>query len=143
MDMESEARKRKARLAAMRKAAAAATAAAAETPAVKPTEEPAVEKGGNGRKEDMGTETAGTETADGALQDTLEAMVSGVVEATVARRQQEVETQELDIAAIAPKHANWDLKRSLQQRLDGLQAKNQAAVAELISRRIKESAESQ
>ncbi|KAJ2786523.1 hypothetical protein GGI15_001455 [Coemansia interrupta] len=72
--------------------------------------------------------------------DTVEESVSGVVEETVARHRREAEQQqqEVDIAAIAPKRADWDLKRDLQRRLDALQPQNEAAVRELIRRRLQE-----
>ncbi|KAJ1878307.1 hypothetical protein H4R99_008041 [Coemansia sp. RSA 1722] len=133
--MENETLKRKARLMAMRKAAAAKTEAEAGGDKGK-------DKDKSNRQDDRADVAEETDRTESALHDTIEAAVSGVVEEAVARRQQEVEAHELDIAAIAPKRANWDLKRSLQQRLDKLKAKNEAAVAELIGRRIKESAES-
>ncbi|KAJ2377588.1 hypothetical protein IW150_001291, partial [Coemansia sp. RSA 2607] len=67
------------------------------------------------------------------IGDTVEAAVSGVVEETVAKHQREAEQQqEIDIEAIAPKRADWDLKRDLQKRLDALQPQNEAAIRELI-----------
>ncbi|KAJ1887766.1 hypothetical protein LPJ66_008944 [Kickxella alabastrina] len=73
--------------------------------------------------------------------DTIEASVSGVVEKAIAKRQQEVEAGELDIAAIAPKRPNWDLKRDLKKKLDQLKPQNDAAIADLIRKRIQESGE--
>ncbi|KAJ1645911.1 hypothetical protein J3B02_003037 [Coemansia erecta] len=139
MDMENETQKRKARLMAMRKAATAKSATP-EMPEMPEMPETNIwvenDEGSQQKAKSKGISSA--EVSGSVLHDTIEASVSGLVEATVAKRQQEVEAQELDIAAIAPKHANWDLKRSLQQRLDRLKAKNEAAVAELISQRIKE-----
>ncbi|KAJ1938270.1 hypothetical protein GGF37_004874 [Kickxella alabastrina] len=73
--------------------------------------------------------------------DTIEASVSGVVEEAIAKRQQEVETGELDIVAIAPKRPNWDLKRDLKKKLDQLKPQNDAAIADLIRKRVQESGE--
>ncbi|KAJ2809150.1 hypothetical protein H4R20_000329 [Coemansia guatemalensis] len=72
-------------------------------------------------------------------QDTIENSVAGVVEAAVAVRQEDLDFGELDISAIAPKRANWDLKRDLQKRLDDLKPINDAAVADIIRKRIQES----
>ncbi|KAJ1838198.1 hypothetical protein LPJ73_007148 [Coemansia sp. RSA 2703] len=71
--------------------------------------------------------------------DTVEESVSGVVEEIVAKHQREAEQQqEIGIEAIAPKRADWDLKRDLQRRLDALQPQNEAAVTQLIRRRLQE-----
>ncbi|KAJ2613072.1 hypothetical protein H4S08_002400 [Coemansia sp. RSA 1365] len=68
-------------------------------------------------------------------QDTVENSVAGLVETAV----QQDDIGELDISAIAPKRANWDLKRDLQKRLDQLKPKNDAAVADIIRKRIQDS----
>ncbi|KAJ2078913.1 hypothetical protein H4R24_004145 [Coemansia sp. RSA 988] len=72
-------------------------------------------------------------------QDTIENSVAGVVEAAVAVPQEDLDFGELDISAIAPKRANWDLKRDLQKRLGDLKPINDAAVADIIRKRIQES----
>ncbi|KAJ2423234.1 hypothetical protein GGF41_003219, partial [Coemansia sp. RSA 2531] len=46
---------------------------------------------------------------------TVEESVSGIVEKTLATQREEAQRADLDIAAIAPKRANWDLKRDLQK----------------------------
>ncbi|PIA15085.1 hypothetical protein COEREDRAFT_82290 [Coemansia reversa NRRL 1564] len=71
------------------------------------------------------------------VEDTIENSVAGLVEAAVAVREDDI--GELDISAIAPKRANWDLKRDLQKRLDHLKPKNDAAVADIIRKRIQDS----
>ncbi|KAJ2216196.1 hypothetical protein EV180_006009, partial [Coemansia sp. RSA 518] len=57
----------------------------------------------------------------------------------IADRKHMAETMELDITAIAPKRANWDLKRELNKRLDELKLQNEIAVADIIRKRIQES----
>ncbi|KAJ2140732.1 hypothetical protein GGH18_001945 [Coemansia sp. RSA 530] len=71
--------------------------------------------------------------------DTIENSVSGIVEKAIADRKHMAETMELDITAIAPKRANWDLKRELNKRLDELKLQNEIAVADIIRKRIQES----
>ncbi|KAJ2475497.1 hypothetical protein EV174_005253 [Coemansia sp. RSA 2320] len=70
---------------------------------------------------------------------TVEASVSGVVEQALTLQREQAEKVELDIAAIAPKRANWDLKQDLQKRLDALKPQNEAAIADLVRKRIQES----
>ncbi|KAJ2781292.1 hypothetical protein H4R18_002970 [Coemansia javaensis] len=86
-----------------------------------------------------GEEGDGRGGAGDPAQDTIEDSVRGVVERTLAERQEDIEGGELDIAAIAPKRANWDLKRDLQKRLDELKRVNEIAVADIIRRRVQAS----
>ncbi|KAJ1828109.1 hypothetical protein IWW55_003682 [Coemansia sp. RSA 2706] len=77
-----------------------------------------------------------------AGEDTIEGSTHGVVEQAIDQRREAAETAELDIAAIAPRRANWDLKRELSRRLDELKLENEAAVADIIRARLKESGDS-
>ncbi|KAJ2755087.1 hypothetical protein GGI19_001939, partial [Coemansia pectinata] len=74
------------------------------------------------------------DTADGPPNTvlTVEESVSGIVETTLATQREEAQRADLDIAAIAPKRANWDLKRDLQKQLDALKPLNNAAIADLV-----------
>ncbi|KAJ2773284.1 hypothetical protein IWQ56_001050 [Coemansia nantahalensis] len=72
----------------------------------------------------------------GAAADTIERAVAGVVETALAERQDDIASGELDITAIAPRRANWDLKRDLQTRLDALRPRNESAVADIVRQRI-------
>merc|ERR1711970_675029 len=47
------------------------------------------------------------------------------------------ETNELDLVALAPKRADWDLKRAVEPRLEKLKRKTERAIAELIRERLK------
>ncbi|KAJ2720916.1 hypothetical protein GGI07_004312 [Coemansia sp. Benny D115] len=76
-------------------------------------------------------------------QQTVDASVSGVMETALSKHQNDLENTELDIAAIAPRRANWDLKRDLQKRLDHLKPQNDAAIADLIRLRIQESGDAE
>ncbi|KAJ2401481.1 hypothetical protein GGI10_006034 [Coemansia sp. RSA 2530] len=81
------------------------------------------------------TDVAAMPSTTGELTDsvpTVEASVSGIVEETLATQREEAQRTDVDIASIAPKRANWDLKRDLQKKLDALKPLNDAAVADLI-----------
>ncbi|ORX67018.1 hypothetical protein DL89DRAFT_208545, partial [Linderina pennispora] len=58
---------------------------------------------------------------------------------TEALSERQAAAEETDISAIAPKRANWDLKRDLQKQLDRLKPQNDLAVANLIRRRVQQS----
>ncbi|KAJ2831748.1 hypothetical protein FBU31_002218 [Coemansia sp. 'formosensis'] len=70
---------------------------------------------------------------------TVEESVNGIVENTLATQREESQRTDLDIAAIAPKRANWDLKRDLQKQLDVLKPLNDAAIADLVRKRVQAS----
>ncbi|KAJ2453800.1 Coiled-coil domain-containing protein 12 [Coemansia sp. RSA 2336] len=78
-------------------------------------------------------------TAIDPVQSTIEKYVEGTVEKTLDEREKAATQEELDIAAIAPKRADWDLKKELKKRLDELQERNEAAIADLIRKRVQES----
>ncbi|KAJ2907600.1 hypothetical protein GGI21_003727 [Coemansia aciculifera] len=88
---------------------------------------------------DVAAVAASTEEPAKAEQQTIEESVSGVVEKTLATQREEAQRTDLDITAIAPKRANWDLKRDLQKKLDALVPLNEAAVASLVCKRVQES----
>lgn len=45
---------------------------------------------------------------------------------------------ELDIANLAPRKPDWDLKRDVSKKLEKLERRTQRAIAELIRERLKE-----
>uniref|UniRef100_A0A5S6QI99 Cwf18 pre-mRNA splicing factor n=1 Tax=Trichuris muris TaxID=70415 RepID=A0A5S6QI99_TRIMR len=51
-----------------------------------------------------------------------------------ARKFQEV--KEIDLASLAPKKVDWDLKRDVQKKLDKLERRTQRAIIELIRQRL-------
>ncbi|KFD48500.1 hypothetical protein M513_10634 [Trichuris suis] len=51
-----------------------------------------------------------------------------------AKKFQEVE--EIDLASLAPKKVDWDLKRDAQKKLDKLERRTQKAIIELIRQRL-------
>ncbi|KAJ2744658.1 hypothetical protein GGI20_002799 [Coemansia sp. BCRC 34301] len=73
------------------------------------------------------------------VEQTIEEVVSGIVETTLALQREEAQRTDLDITAVAPKRANWDLKRDLQKQLDALKPLNDAAVADLVRKRVQAS----
>ncbi|KAJ2578213.1 hypothetical protein GGH95_003438, partial [Coemansia sp. RSA 1836] len=92
------------------------------------------------------TDDAATSTPDATSADdpskvdqTVEESVSGIVENTLALQREEAQKTGVDITAIAPKRANWDLKRDLQKQLDALKPLNDAAVADLVRKRVQAS----
>jgi len=72
---------------------------------------------------------------DVEMGDTVEKNVDGLAEKIIAddaeRRQ-----QELDLFNIAPKRANWDLKRDMEKKLAKLERQTQQAIHTLIRQRL-------
>ncbi|KAJ1961095.1 hypothetical protein GGI12_003439 [Dipsacomyces acuminosporus] len=131
--MEQEALKRKARLQALRESRQKTGHQAPSTIKLRSYE-------GLGSSAARSTSPASAQAkAASSSKDTVETSVDGLVEKAISERKAEAEATELDIAAIAPKKANWDLKRDLQKKLDELKPRNEAAVANIIRRRVQES----
>ncbi|KAG2189401.1 hypothetical protein INT44_004543 [Umbelopsis vinacea] len=45
--------------------------------------------------------------------------------------------EEIDLFSLAPKRANWDLKRDVEKKLETLDKRTQRAIAEIIRERLK------
>ncbi|KAN0064910.1 hypothetical protein ACQY0O_001967 [Thecaphora frezii] len=69
------------------------------------------------------------------LQDTVENAVEGLQEDVIALDEIK-RAEELDLTNIAPKRANWDLKRDMERRLQKLQRRDKEAILILIRQRI-------
>ncbi|EPQ30505.1 uncharacterized protein PFL1_02031 [Pseudozyma flocculosa PF-1] len=69
------------------------------------------------------------------LKDTVEEAVRGLQEQTIALDDLK-RAEELDLTNIAPKRANWDLKRDMERRLQKLQRRDKEAILILIRQRI-------
>ncbi|GAC94231.1 hypothetical protein PHSY_001802 [Pseudozyma hubeiensis SY62] len=69
------------------------------------------------------------------LPDTVEKDVDGLQQRIISDDEQKRQ-EELDLNNIAPKRANWDLKRDLQRRLKKLERRDKEAVILLIRQRI-------
>ncbi|KAJ9098732.1 hypothetical protein QFC21_004380 [Naganishia friedmannii] len=72
------------------------------------------------------------ETADG---DTVEKRVEGLAERIIAEDAVK-RMEELDLLNIAPKRANWDLRRDMDKRMKKLERKTQEAYAQLFRQRL-------
>ncbi|KAJ1786889.1 hypothetical protein LPJ59_005839 [Coemansia sp. RSA 2399] len=125
--LEEETQKRKARLQALRLARQASGSKAEDTPS------------SSSDKTAEQQQQQPTATTENNNHDTVEGLVDGMVETTLAERQLNMASSELDITTVAPRRANWDLKHDLQQRLENLRPRNDAAIADLIRKRIQES----
>jgi len=55
--------------------------------------------------------------------------------------QHEELVEEIDLANLAPRKIDWDLKRNIQKKVDKLEKRTQRAIAELIRDRIKSTVE--
>ncbi|TRM62531.1 mRNA splicing factor [Schizophyllum amplum] len=73
--------------------------------------------------------------ADVLMQDTVEKEVEGLAERIVAE-DEERRAQELDVFNIAPKRANWDLKRDMEKKVARLERRTQEAIHTLIRQRL-------
>ncbi|KAI0317582.1 mRNA splicing factor [Amylostereum chailletii] len=67
--------------------------------------------------------------------DTVEKDVEGLSEKIVAE-DEERRAQDLDLFNIAPKRANWDLKRDMEKKLAKLDRQTQQAIHTLIRQRL-------
>lgn len=72
---------------------------------------------------------------DVEMEDTVERNVEGLAE-QIIKEDAEKRAQELDLFNIAPKRANWDLKREMAKKLAKLDRKTQEAIHTLIRQRL-------
>ncbi|KAJ2559214.1 hypothetical protein EV175_000443 [Coemansia sp. RSA 1933] len=113
--LEEEARKRKERLQALRQARQ------------------------NTDSTTTSTSSDNSKNKEQSKPNTVEGLVDGMVETTLAERKEAIDSNaDLDITTLAPRRANWDLKTELQQRLDDLKPRNDAAIADLIRKKIQD-----
>ncbi|TCD66193.1 hypothetical protein EIP91_001687 [Steccherinum ochraceum] len=69
------------------------------------------------------------------MEDTVEKKVEGLAEQIIAE-DAERRQQELDLFNIAPKRANWDLRRDMDKKLAKLERQTQQAIHTLIRQRL-------
>ncbi|KAJ9126985.1 hypothetical protein QFC24_001216 [Naganishia onofrii] len=80
--------------------------------------------------------TTGTAPAAAASElDTVEKRVEGLAERIIAEDAVK-RMEELDLLNIAPKRANWDLRRDMDKRMKKLERKTQEAYAHLFRQRL-------
>jgi len=72
---------------------------------------------------------------DVEMEDAVEKNVEGLAE-RIVKEDSEKRAQELDLFNIAPKRANWDLKREMEKKLSKLERKTQEAIHTLIRQRL-------
>ncbi|KAJ8461863.1 hypothetical protein ONZ45_g18143 [Pleurotus djamor] len=65
------------------------------------------------------------------MEDTIEQNVQGLAE-KIVNEDEERRAQELDVFNIAPKRANWDLKREMDKKLARLERRTQESIHTLI-----------
>ncbi|XP_038220178.1 coiled-coil domain-containing protein 12 [Zerene cesonia] len=75
------------------------------------------------------------------LQDAEPAKVDEEVKDLVEAGKEKVVLQDLDIASLAPRKPDWDLKRDVAKKLEKLERRTQKAIAELIWERLKNGTE--
>jgi len=76
-----------------------------------------------------------THSEDVEMEDAVEKSVDGLAE-RIIQEDSEKRAQELDLFNIAPKRANWDLKREMEKKLAKLERKTQEAIHALIRQRL-------
>ncbi|KAF9514460.1 hypothetical protein BS47DRAFT_1343021 [Hydnum rufescens UP504] len=100
---------------------------------------PNAEEGGTFRFKqrnfDPETRTLRKHAQDDEPEDTVEKQVEGLAEKIIAE-DEERRAQELDLFNIAPKRANWDLKRDMEKKLAKLDRKTQESIHTLIRQRL-------
>ncbi|CAH4031548.1 unnamed protein product [Pieris brassicae] len=72
------------------------------------------------------------------LQDAEPEKVDEEVKDLVEAGKEKVVLQDLDIASLAPRKPDWDLKRDVAKKLEKLERRTQKAIAELIWERLKQ-----
>ncbi|KAL0946755.1 hypothetical protein HGRIS_012932 [Hohenbuehelia grisea] len=87
------------------------------------------------RNFDPQTRTLKKRDANVDLEDTVEKNVEGLA-AIIIKEDEERRAQELDIFNIAPKRANWDLKREMDKKLARLERRTQESIHTLIRQRL-------
>lgn len=64
--------------------------------------------------------------------------VEEVVQEQVEAMRTPIVIEEIDLANLAPRKPDWDLKRDIAKKLEKLDRRTQKAIAELIRERLKE-----
>lgn len=92
------------------------------------------EEKGN-REGEVKREGAKEQEEEPATTATMEEEARRLVEASKSLREQTAE-QQLSLADLAPKKANWDLKRDFEGKTAELERQTQAAIAQLFRQRL-------
>ncbi|KAJ3044930.1 Coiled-coil domain-containing protein 12 [Rhizophlyctis rosea] len=135
MNLEEQSRQRKARLAALRNAKASVPQIeSANEDVAKPSlrfrnYQPISE---DLQKLQEEAPTVGPTAKD--VTDTVEGQTEIFAQQALEEEQQR--SKEVDLQALAPKKPNWDLKRDLETKMEKLERRTQAAIADLIRERL-------
>lgn len=71
---------------------------------------------------------------------TLEEQAKQLLEETKSQRERE-ESRPVELSELAPRKANWDLKRDLEAKLAKLEQETDAAIKELVRHRLRDQRE--
>lgn len=78
---------------------------------------------------------------DDSIAETVQEIQLGNIESEVQSQLELMKTpiviEEIDIANLAPRKPDWDLKRDVAKKLEKLERRTQKAIAELIRDRLK------
>lgn len=77
------------------------------------------------------------EIKETALEEIKPADVEAEVSSQLEMMQAPIVIEEIDIANLAPRKPDWDLKRDVSKKLEKLERRTQKAIAELIRDRLK------
>ncbi|KAI9595937.1 mRNA splicing factor [Syncephalis fuscata] len=142
--MEDAAKKRKERLQALRAAKEAVDAG--ERPTANADSDVIMESGQTLRNpvDDNNSKFMDTEESEALkprkrgpsdLDATVEKAMAGITDKTIAE-EAERNKEDMDLFHLAPKKANWDLKRDVEKKLSKLERRTQASIIELIRQRL-------
>lgn len=68
----------------------------------------------------------------------LPAAIDAEVQPQLDAMKEPMKIQDIDLANLAPRKPDWDLKRDIAKKLEKLERRTQRAIAELIRERLKE-----
>ncbi|KAI8575264.1 hypothetical protein K450DRAFT_262498 [Umbelopsis ramanniana AG] len=70
------------------------------------------------------------------IQNTVEQETRNITKEALEEAER-MHKEEIDLFSLAPKRANWDLKRDVEKKLESLDKRTQRAIAEIIRERLK------
>lgn len=73
-----------------------------------------------------------------ASRPVLPAAIDAEVQPQLDAMKEPMKIQDIDLANLAPRKPDWDLKRDIAKKLEKLERRTQRAIAELIRERLKE-----
>ncbi|MCJ1229985.1 hypothetical protein MMC12_006656 [Toensbergia leucococca] len=67
---------------------------------------------------------------------TLETRASAIAETTTAEAEAQQEERPIDLFRLQPRRPNWDLKRDVERRMEGVRGRTEEAIARLVRERV-------